>query len=403
MRDVIVIGAGPAGNNTAYRMASLGHDVFVADWRMNIGDKLCTGIVGQECIDHYPPDPHLIYKSARSAELVTPDGHTSQLAAHEVQAHIIDRVGYVASMAERAKAAGAAYHLGSRATEVLVKEDRCQVRFTTGPEQWTAEARVVVLASGFGSDLSYKMGLGRPGDFVGAAQAEVEAPGIDQVSIYVGRAVAPGFFAWMAPTSGGRALVGLLARNRALEHLDSLIAKLEMEGKIEGIVREPSKWGIPLRPPSRTYGHRVLAVGDAAGQVKPTTGGGIYYALLCSDVAADCLEDAFKQDDFSASRLSSYEREWKALLSRELEVGYLARRFFESLDDDQITSLVNAVASNGLSSHLMDSLKTSFDWHSGAIAKALSYPPVSKALTFVSPVLAGIAPRLAGTSPSRRD
>lgn len=403
MNDVIVIGAGPAGNNTAYRLASQGHDVLVADWRQNVGDKLCTGIVGTECIDRYPPDPSLIYKSARSARLVSPDGRTADLSVDGVQAHIIDRVGYVASMAEKAKASGATYCLGSRATEVAVREDRCQVRFTTGSGEWSGEAKAVVLATGFGSELGYKAGLGRPGDYVGAAQAEVEAPDIDQISIYVGRSVAPGFFAWLVPTSNGRALVGLLARHRAMEHLEGLIAQLELEGRVTGIVGGPSKWGIPLKPPSRTYGHRILAVGDVAGQVKPTTGGGIYYALLASDAASDCLDDAIRRDDFSAGRLSTYEREWKSLLSRELKVGSLARRFFESLDDDQISYLASVVAANGLSSHLVGSLMPSFDWHSRAITKALSYPPLSKALTFVSPVLAGVVPHAAGASATQAD
>ncbi len=403
LNDVIVIGAGPAGNNTAYRLASQGHDVLVADWRQNVGDKLCTGIVGTECIDRYPPDPALIYKSARSARLVTPDGRTAELSVDGVQAHIIDRVGYVASMADKAKAAGATYCLGTRATEVTVLEDRCRVRFTGSSGEWTSEARAVVLASGFGSELGHKAGLGRPGDYVGAAQAEVEAPGIDQISIYVGRAVAPGFFAWLVPTSSGRALVGLLARRRAMEHLESLICHLEGQGKITGIMREPSRWGIPLKPPPRTYGHRILAVGDVAGQVKPTTGGGIYYALLASDAASNCLDEAIRQDDFSASRLRSYEREWKSLLSRELKVGSLARRFFESLDDYQISYLANAVAANGLSSHLVGSLAPSFDWHSRAITKALSYPPLNKALTFMSPVLAGVVPHEAGAHSTQGD
>ena len=403
MNDVIVIGAGPAGNNTAYRLASLGHDVLVADWRQNVGDKLCTGIVGTECIDRYPPDPALIYRSARSAHLVTPDDRTVELSVNGVQAHVIDRVEYVASMADKAKTAGATYCLGSRATEVVVKEDRCQVRFTTTSGEWTGEAKAVVLASGFGSELGHKAGLGRPGDFVGAAQAEVEAPGIDRIAIYVGRSVAPGFFAWLVPTSTGRALVGLLARHRAMDHLDRLIAQLESEGKVTGIVGGPSKWGIPLKPPPRTYGHRILAVGDVAGQVKTTTGGGIYYALLASDAASDCLDDAIRRDDFSASRLSAYEREWKSLLSRELKVGSLARRFFESLDDEQISYLANVVAANGLSSHLVSSLMPSFDWHSRAITKALSYPPLSKALAFVSPALAGVVPRAAGAPATQGD
>ena len=66
-------------------------------------------------------------------------------------------------------------------------------------------------------------------------------------------------------------------------------------------------------------------VGDAAGQVKPTTGGGIYYGLLCADIAANNLHRALDADDLSARNLANYEREWKKKLGRELKIGYYAR------------------------------------------------------------------------------
>ena len=398
--DLLVIGAGPAGNNAAYKLASLGYDVVVADWRHRIGDKLCTGIVGKECIDRYPIDPSLILRSAQSAQIATPNGQTTEFAGDEVQAYVVDRVGYIDSMAEQAKRAGATYMLGSRATGISVEKDRCRVRFASESGQRTIEAKAVALASGFGSELNNKAGLGKPGDHVTAVQAEVQAPGINQITVYVGQSVAPGFFAWLAPTKKDRALVGLLSRHRAQDHMDNLIRQLHQDGRIAGVIREPSRWGIPLRPPRKTYGHRILAVGDAAGQVKPTTGGGIYYALLSSDVAADTLHQAFKQGDLSSSFLSTYERQWKALLSKELEVGYLARRFFESLDDHQISSLVEAMGRNGLSAQLMDSRQITFD---RAISKVISYPLFGKALTLINPLLATLAPHDAGPSPSQPD
>ena len=79
-----------------------------------------------------------------------------------------------------------------------------------------------------------------------------------------------------------------------------------------------------------------MVVGDAAGQVKPTSGGGIYYGLLCADIAADTLHRALQEGDFSAGMLSRYERKWKKRLGRELKIGYWARRMFERLSDGQI-------------------------------------------------------------------
>ncbi|MCI0896452.1 MAG: NAD(P)/FAD-dependent oxidoreductase, partial [Chloroflexi bacterium] len=72
MDDVIVVGAGPAGNNTALGLATRGHAVTVIDWRHDIGDKLCTGLVGRECIRRFPIDPEHVLREPRSAMVMAP-------------------------------------------------------------------------------------------------------------------------------------------------------------------------------------------------------------------------------------------------------------------------------------------------------------------------------------------
>ena len=72
MDDVIVVGAGPAGNNAALTLAKKGYGVTVIDSRENIGDKLCTGLVGEECFRRYPIDPSLVYRESNSARVVAP-------------------------------------------------------------------------------------------------------------------------------------------------------------------------------------------------------------------------------------------------------------------------------------------------------------------------------------------
>ena len=135
-----------------------------------------------------------------------------------------------------------------------------------------------------------------------------------------------------------------------------------------------------------------MAVGDAAGQAKPTTGGGIYYALLASEIAVETLHSAFQDNDLSAPRLSAYERGWKSLLSQELEIGYSARRLFEILKDCQIDFLMRAISNNGIHKEIVSSRTLSFDWHSELIMKLMGHPLLGKALTFINPVLATFAP-----------
>ena len=392
MDDVIVVGAGPAGNNVAYRLASLGYAVSVVDSRTQIGDKLCTGIVGRECIQRFPIDSSLIYQDASSARVVAPGGESAEFGTEDVQAHVIDRVAYVSSFAEMAHRAGATYHLGCRVTEVSTSSEDATVRLTHDAGILSLKARALVLASGFGSELTGQVGLGKAGDFATGVQAEVLAPSIDQIHVYFGRDVAPGFFAWLVPTCEGKALAGLLSRHHTNVFMERLLLKLQMEGQVTAVTKPPSRWGVPLRPLARTTGERLLVVGDAAGQAKPTTGGGIYYALRASEIAADTLHQGLSRNDLSESRLMDYEREWKSLLSREMEVGYTARRLFESLKDTQVDFLLHTVATNGIYKKLVGARSLAFDWHSGIINKIMGQPILTKTLNAVNPLLATLVP-----------
>jgi digeranylgeranylglycerophospholipid reductase len=386
--DVIVVGAGPAGNNAALGLAVQGYSVTVIDWRQNIGDKPCTGIVGQECLSKFPIDASLIHRSASSANVVSPEDIIVQIDAKSPKASIIDRVSYVASFANRAKAAGARYLLGQRVLKIAPEDGSVSV----STEDSTYRSRSVVLAAGFGSPLVRQLGLGSVPDHVSGVQALVATANIEDVEVYLGQNVAPGFFSWVVPTSPGRALVGLLTRRNAPAHLANFLQQLRLAGRITEVLKEPECWGIPLRPLKLTYRDRVLVVGDAAGQVKPTTGGGIYYSLLASEIAVDVLGRSLLSDDLSAAALSEYQAKWKHLLSFELETGYSARRLFEFMTDEQISSLIRQATSNGLHQELLNSSESSFDWHSQVIGKIMCNPAVSAALRLVNPLLAKFAP-----------
>jgi len=182
------------------------------------------------------------------------------------------------------------------------------------------------------------------------------------------------------PTSTPKALVGLLSRRNPGLYLKKLMSSLLAEGKIASAEPEPCYRVVPLKPLSRTYGRRLVVVGDAAGQVKPTTGGGIYYGLLCADIAANNLSRALGDDDLSAKSLSSYEREWKNKLGRELKIGYRARKFYERLNDRQIDRVFDIIKSRGIGEALLKSDDLTFDWHGEVILRLLGQRVLSKAL-----------------------
>jgi flavin-dependent dehydrogenase len=118
---------------------------------------------------------------------------------------------------------------------------------------------------------------------------------------------------------------------------------------------------LPLGPVAKTYAPRVVAVGDAAGLVKPTTGGGIYYGLLSGTFAAEVLDGALRADDLRESRLREYETRWRDRLGADIRIGLAFRQLASRLTDRGIDALVELARVDGIIPMLRQT--ADFNWH----------------------------------------
>jgi len=379
--DVAVIGGGPVGSHVAYKLAGMGYGVVVLEQKERLEEPVCcTGIISEECVRSFAVNHNVILGKVNSARFFSPSGKVIRLWRQETQAYILDRAAFDVAVASRVQGRGAEYILNSPVRNIEVADDRVRVEVARQGEISHFDARVVVIASGFGSSLVEGLGLGKTSHFVMGAHAEVETMGINEMEVYFSQKVAPGFFAWLVPISPFTARVGLLSRHSPGPYLKKLISSLVAQGKITSAEVEFSYGGIPLKPLARTYGARLLVVGTAAGQVKPTTGGGIYYGLLSADIAASSLHQALESNDLSARGLAKYEREWKRRLGRELRMGYWTRRFYEHLSDRQIDRIFTIITANGMDDALLKANDVSFDWHSIGLVRLLGHRAISKAI-----------------------
>lgn len=381
--DVAIIGAGPAGSYLAWKLAGTGYRVAVLEEHEVIGEPVnCTGIIGIDCFKKFPLGLNSVRRAANSARFYSPAGHEILLQKEENQAYIIDRGAFDRELAEKAMAAGATYYTGQRIKNILV--DSGGVKLFPSDRTNIFEARATVIASGFNSKLPELLGLGRITSYAFGGQVEVSLPSEISVEVYFGNDVAPNFFAWLVPTSEGRGLAGLFSRTKQANCLRRFLNKLYSQGKISGETGKVIFGGVPLGMIPKSYASRVLVVGDAAGQVKPTTGGGIYYGLLCADMAVNTLNKALKQDNLSAKALRDYELKWKAKLGREIRIGQLARNIYHRLSDAQIEKAFEIVQSSGLHNLILEDQNFSFDWQASTILKAMSHQALKSLWTKMS-------------------
>lgn len=351
--DVAVVGAGPAGSRTARDLARRGLRVALVEEHRQVGvPSHCSGLISPRTwalgeVD----DASLVRNELRGAFVHTVGGGEAALGGEPVRAVAIDRVRWDQALAQQAYEAGA-----DAVTGRLVGAERIAggvlLHLQRNGHQGRLAARLVVGADGAHSRVARSLGLPRPAERVQAlgVEARVRTPRQDFVHVFVGPGLAPGWFGWIIPAGDGLARLGIGCHGGAGEPLRCYRRLRESFPRLLGQVEEVRFYGgtIPLAPAARTYGDHVLLVGDAAGQVKPFSGGGIYTSLVAARHCAETAAAALAADDLSASFLSRYERAWRWALGRELARSRWLRRLGLSLGEAELEMLARTLSRPGL-------------------------------------------------------
>jgi len=360
--DVAVIGAGPIGSYTAYQLCDKGFAVCVLDEKVNIGaDVICTGIISKEAFKRYDLPTKSILSRIDSFVFISPYGQRLEYINPNVFAYIVKRESFDKSLLDLAKKCGADIYLGQQVMKIEGSTDY----YTLFCPRKKYYARAVILATGVNYRLHKTVGLGTPPGFLSGSQIELSSSIPNQpsrIEIHIGRSFAPGSFGWVVPTDGHSSKIGLIIDKDAalgLEHMlkDRLHIPLSDFDRAR-LRQKPIAFGL-VRKSVKDY---ILAVGEAAGQVKTTTGGGIFYGLLCSEIAVDRLARTLK----SGSDLRDYELTWHSALVSELEIGLQLRKAARNIDDPTVERLFSFVKNNRFWIELLRP-RINFDFHSNLL------------------------------------
>lgn len=380
MHDVAIVGAGPGGLYAALRLARRGFDVVVLEEHHVVGKPVhCTGILAHEAFDEFGLSTDTILNELTTAHFVSPAGHDVVYRTRGVEAVVVDRAIFDARLASQAECAGARI-VGGAPVRAITCETNAVTVDVAGNSP--VHARACVLACGGRYALQRQLGLGLPSLFLRTAQQELPAGQPRDVEIHFGGDIAPKGFAWAVPVWRGdrpHARVGVMCEGDAPHYfrrmVDRVRARWDIRHELPG---QPRQKILPLTVIPRTYAHRLLVVGDAAGLVKPTTGGGIYYSLLSAEIAAEVLADALTCDALDGSTLAAYECRWRARLDAELKAQLSLRLLAQRMSDADIESLFELARTDGVMPIVRRT--ASFNRHRELILTLFKHPPVRQIL-----------------------
>jgi len=363
--DVVVVGGGPAGCTTARFSALRGAKTLILEEHASLGNPVqCAGLVSKKALEESGIREKWRCIASEVKGVVAYSPFNTEIHIPYENAVVIHRAIFDRLLAESAVRAGAEIQTHAKVVSLHRERSISILKFATPAGFREIRAKVVVGADGVCSVVARSAGLNEEHKILSCVQAECAYEHEWLAEVFVGRKIAPGFFAWSVPAGECVSRVGLCVDPEVFSHssfctssteptvplslLSALFRHPVVRSRSVGEDREQAggrvllalnAGAIPLGLRSRTVSAErgVLLVGDAACQVKPISGGGVFYALKCGRLAGEKAAEAALSGDFSV--LSEYEREWRRLLGGEISFGLRVHRLRCMLTDAEFEQI----------------------------------------------------------------
>ncbi|MHA1302380.1 MAG: NAD(P)/FAD-dependent oxidoreductase [Candidatus Heimdallarchaeaceae archaeon] len=350
MRDITIVGAGPAGLLSAIKAAEKDVKILVLESKEEIGKiEHCAGLLSVEGLESLGlknlPSDVLQNDRIVGGKLYSPSGKELIVEKKTVHAYVVDRSKFNQYLGEIATHKGVEIQTSSRVLKIERNQNGLSLRLGKKAKINTVETKMAILAEGRFPRLHSQVNLPTPSEIIFASQyiiSNVKHLDPNYVELYQVPKYAPGFFAWIIPINEEQAKVGLGTRYKpAKGYLNSFInSKIVRERFKASTIEKEMSGAIPLGSYiNKTYTDNILVVGDAAGQTKPTTGGGVILGGIAAQIAGEIAAKAVRENDFSAKSLSEYEKRWKRELKRNLQIMKIIRLYLDSLKENEIEKI----------------------------------------------------------------
>ncbi|MCX7304286.1 MAG: geranylgeranyl diphosphate reductase [Hyphomicrobiales bacterium] len=330
--DVVVVGGGPAGSTAAAELASAGHRVLLLDRAGRV--KPCGGAIPTKLIGEFAIPKHLLTAHIRSARIFAPSKASVDMRIDNGFVGMVDREVFDPWLRERARTAGAEVVVATFRDAARGPDGQLAVTFDGNSVSHTVSTRLVVGADGANSSVRRLLfGKGSRPPYVFAYHEIVRSPagrqpGFDpqRCDVYYQSPISPDFYGWVFP-HGETISVGVGSAVRGFDLRAATRLLREQAGLVDQETIREEGAPLPLKPLRRwDNGRDAVLVGDAAGVVAPSSGEGIYYAMLCGRLASEAAAAFLATGD--AKALAQVRKRFMRLHGRVFMVLGFMQRFW---------------------------------------------------------------------------
>ncbi len=353
--DVVIAGGSIAGLLCAREVANNGNSVIVLEEDYEIGTpEHCGGLISINALEELGiiPSRKIFDHYIETAEIFSPSGKKFSIESKKQKVAEVNRRELDKHVAYQAKKNGAEIRVNTSFKEIVGDE----VNTSDGK----MKCKILVDARGVSSLISKD----RTG-ILSSAQFEVYADWIkkENVEVYLDQKKYPGFFAWIIPSASGIGKVGVAGKG--INTSNALESFLKQRGGFSTIRKIFAPIWIK-GPIERFVSKNIVIVGDAAGQSKPTTAGGIYSSGMGGIMAGRAISKYLMSEN--KKDLEEYQKLWLEKFGKEFKKQLLVRKILERLDNDSIDKLFEFITPKILNEI---SNNDDFDFHTSSIIKLL--------------------------------